>query len=97
MKVDASHSTVREQVRPLAREWVGQTFFGTLLKQARDNPLAPEDSPFSGGRGGEAFGSLFDQHMAAAAASGAGAKLVETVVDHVAGRAGGHTIDITVA
>lgn len=79
--------TLRDQLRPVARAWVGQTFFGTLLKQARANPLAPEDSPFSGGRGGEAFTGLFDQHMAEHASSGMGGKLVDVLVDRLAGKA----------
>ena len=58
--------------------WVSQTFFGTLLKQARESPFRSE--LFDGGRGGQAFGSLYDQHLADHMARGAGKKLVRSIV-----------------
>ena len=79
---NATQSTA-DQLRPVARQWVGQTFFGTLLKQARESSFA-EDSPLSGGRGGQAFGSLLDGHLAEGAASGAGDRLVESLVRRLA-------------
>ena len=60
------------------RIWVGQSFFGTLLKQMRESPFKSE--LFSGGRGGEAFGSLYDQHLSERMARGAGSKLVNAIV-----------------
>lgn len=79
--------SLRDQVRPVAEEWVGQTFFGTLLKQARANPLGDKEGPFSGGRGGAAFSGLFDQQMAEQASRGLGGKLVDVLVDRIAGKA----------
>ncbi len=77
------HPSVADQLRPVARQWVGQTFFGTMLKQARESSFA-EDSPLSGGRGGQAFGSLLDQHLSEGAAGGAGDRLVESLVRRLA-------------
>ena len=57
---------------------VSQTFFGTLLKQMRQSPFRSE--LFDGGRGGQAFGSLYDQHLAQRMAQGAGRKLVRAIV-----------------
>ena len=73
------------RLRPVARQWVGQTFFGTMMKAARESPLAVENSPFSGGRGGGAFSSLLDQQLAEKAGGGAGEKLVNALVDRIAG------------
>lgn len=85
MDVRIGESHLAQQLRPVARQWVGQTFFGTLLKQARQNPLADESSPFSGGRGGTAFASLLDQHLAEHAGAGSGEKLVDALVSRIAG------------
>ena len=74
-----------EQLRPIVRQWVGQSFFAPMLKEARNSSLAAEDSPFSGGRGGNAFGGLMDQHLAEAAGRGAGGKLADSIVRHLAG------------
>lgn len=90
MQIDTltnSTPTLRERLRPVAEEWVGQTFFGALLKQARSNPLSDKEGPFSGGRGGQAFSGLFDQHMAEHASKGMGGKLVDVLVDQIAGKA----------
>ena len=62
-----------------AQKLVSQTFFGNLLKQMHNSPF--KSKLFSGGRGGEAFGALLDQHLADRMASGAGGKLVDTMVD----------------
>ena len=89
MQIESIASTtpsLRQQLRPVAQEWVAQTFFGTLLKQARTGSLGPQDSPLSGGRGGEAFSGLFDQHMARSAAGGVGGRLVDSIVDRIAGK-----------
>jgi hypothetical protein len=61
-----------------ARKFVSQAFFGTLLKQMRESPF--KSDLFSGGRGGEAFGSLYDQQLAERMASGVGSKLVGSIV-----------------
>ncbi len=74
-----------EQLRPVVRQWVGQSFFGPMLKEARNTSLASEDSPFSGGRGGNAFGSLMDGHLSEAAGRGTGGQLADAIVRQLAG------------
>ena len=76
----AATTSRADQLRPVVREWVGQSFFGPMLREARGSSLGPDDSPFGGGRGGEAFGQLFDQHMARHASSGLDGGIVEAVV-----------------
>ena len=73
-----------ETVDPVAKQaerWVAQTFFGTLLKQIRDSPFKSE--LFSGGRGAEAFGPLFDASMIDRIASGVGGKLSKAIVNQI--------------
>ncbi len=72
--VPVSHSDARKE----AQTFVSQAFFGTLLKQMRNSPFKSE--LFSGGRGGEAFGSLYDQQLADRMATGVGSKLVDSIV-----------------
>jgi Rod binding domain-containing protein len=60
-----------------AQKWVAQSFYGTLLKQARESPFHSDQ--FEGGRGGQAFGPLFDQRIAEHMARGAGHKLPEAI------------------
>ena len=64
-----------------AQKWVGQTFFGTILKQMHNSPFKSE--LWSGGRGGEAFSSLYDQHLAERMARGAGRGLSNAIVKHI--------------
>ena len=73
-KGPAKHDDARKQ----AQTFVSQAFFGTLLKQMRESPFKSE--LFSGGRGGEAFGSLYDQKLAERMANGVGSKLVGSIV-----------------
>src|SRR5678815_214977 len=62
-----------DQIVEQSRKWIAQTFYGTLLKQLRNSPFKSE--LFSGGRGGEAFGSLYDQQLADRMSRGVGNKL----------------------
>ena len=66
-----------EKIVAQAQKWVAQSFYGTLLKQARESPFHSDE--FEGGRGGQAFGPLFDQRMAEHMARGAGRKLPEAI------------------
>jgi Rod binding domain-containing protein len=68
-----------------AQIWVSQTFFGTLLKQMRQSPFKSE--LFSGGRGGQAYSELYDQHLADRMARGAGTKLVNSIVRKIEAKA----------
>lgn len=67
------------------RSWVAQTFFGTLMKQMRESPFKSE--LFDGGRGGQAFGSMYDQQLAERMARGAGSHLVNSIVHRIEARA----------
>jgi Rod binding domain-containing protein len=67
------------QLLKQSQRLVSQAFFGTMLKQMHDSPFKSEI--FSGGRGGQAFSTLLDQHLSDhMGASGSGRKLVEAVV-----------------
>jgi len=80
-----AHDVRRGQLTKQAQVFVSQTFFGTMLKQMRNSPFRSE--LFGGGRGGEAFGSLFDQHLADRMARGAAGSLVRSVVRKLEKRA----------
>jgi Rod binding domain-containing protein len=64
-----------------SQKLVSQTFYGTLLKQIHDSPF--KSKLFDGGRGGEAFSSMLDQHLADRMARGTGKKLVNSMVKHI--------------
>src|SRR6266480_280399 len=64
-----------------AQKWVGQTFFGTLLKQMHESPF--KSDLWSGGRGGAAFSTLYDQHLAERMARASGRPLANSIVKHI--------------
>ena len=70
-----------EQLTHQAQKLVAQTFYGTLMKQMHDSPF--KSQLMDGGRGGQAFQPLMDQHlidrMARSSGNKAG-KLVRSVV-----------------
>lgn len=68
----------QQELKEHARKLVSQTFFGTMLKQMRNSPFKSE--LFEGGRGGQVFTSMFDQHLSEQMAGGAGEKLVNALV-----------------
>jgi hypothetical protein len=71
--------TRHQQLTKQAQRLVAQTFYGTLLKQMHESPFKSE--LFSGGRGGQAFGPIFDQHLIDRMSRGAGGdKLVRSMV-----------------
>jgi Rod binding domain-containing protein len=63
------------------QKWLAQTFFGTLLKQMRESPFRSD--LFDGGRGGQAFGSLYDQRLVERLGNGASTKLVRAIVKKI--------------
>ncbi len=83
---EAGSQSRRQRLTVEARRWVSQTFFGTLLEQVRNSPF--KSDLLSGGRGGEAFGSMLDQHLADRMARGAGEKLVRSIVRRLEDGAG---------
>lgn len=74
VKAGNKHDQLTEQARKL----VAQTFFGAMLQQMRQSPF--KSDLFSGGRGGEAFGTVLDQHLAERMSRAAGEKLVRSIV-----------------
>ena len=66
MSISSVHSqkpaSRHDQLVTQTEKWVSQTFFGTLLKQMRENPF--KSDLFTGGQGGQAFGALYDQQLA---------------------------------
>lgn len=77
----AGGKSQHEQLAEKTQKWVSQTFFGTLLKQMGDSPFKSE--LFSGGRGGQAYSSLYHQQLADRMARGAGTKLVNSIVKSI--------------
>jgi hypothetical protein len=76
--------TPHEQLVDNTQKWVAQTFYGTILKQMHDSPFKSE--LFSGGRGGEAFSGLMDQHLTERMARAANNKLVKGIVRRIEAR-----------
>ena len=79
--------TQTERLTKEAERWVSQTFFGTLLKQMHNSPF--KSDWLSGGRGGEAFSPLYDQHLADRMARASGRQLVNSIVKQIQGRSTG--------
>ena len=76
-----SDGSQQEQLTEFAQKWVSQTFFGTLLKQVRNSPFKSE--LFSGGRGAEAFGPLYDAEIADRISRASGRQLVQSIVKRI--------------
>ena len=74
-----------ERLVKQTQKWVGQTFYGTLMKQMHESPFKSE--LFDGGRGGQAFGSLYDQQLVERMSRGAGQNLVNAIVHRIEARA----------
>jgi Rod binding domain-containing protein len=70
-----------DQLVKQAEKWVAQTFYGTLLKQMRDDPF--HSDLFDGGKGGKAFEQVLDQRLADHMSRGAGGKLVRAIVHKI--------------
>jgi len=78
--------TEHEKIEAQARKWVSQTFYGAMLKQMRESPFKSE--LFSGGRGGQAFSTLLDQHLADHMSRASGSKLVNALTRKLEAKAG---------
>lgn len=76
--ISAGPLTPHGELETQARNLIGTTFFATLLKQMHNSPF--KSDLFSGGRGGEAFGGLYDQHLAQRMAAKSGGKLTRPIV-----------------
>lgn len=74
-------NSTAEQLRPVAREFVAQTFFLPLMRQVRETAFTSETSKMlNGGRGGDAFRSMLDEVRARNLANGPGSDLAEAIV-----------------
>jgi Rod binding domain-containing protein len=73
--------TQHEKLVEQTQKWVAQTFYGAMLKQMRNSPFKSEI--FDGGRGGEAFSTLFDQNLADHMAKGSNNQLVNRIVKQI--------------
>jgi Rod binding domain-containing protein len=65
------------------QKWVSQSFYGTLLKQMRQDPF--RSSLMDGGRGGQVFGEMFDEQLSERMTRGAPNKLVNSIVQKIEG------------
>ncbi len=74
---DKQHDALVKQTQ----KWVGQTFYGEMLKQMRNSPF--KSKMFEGGQGGEAFQQMFDSKLAEKMSTGSGKKLVDSIVDRI--------------
>src|SRR5262245_56047909 len=54
--------TQHDQLVHQSQRLVAQAFYGPMLKQMRESPF--KSKLFSGGRGGEMFSQMLDQHLA---------------------------------
>jgi len=80
-------SSQEDEVEATARKWVAQTFYGTLFKQMRESPF--KSKLFDGGRGGQAFAPMLDQHLVDRMASGTDKKLTNAIAKRLMGKRGG--------
>lgn len=81
VKARPPESAQHGQLVAQTQKWVAQTFFGQLLKQVRNSPFRSE--LMDGGRGGQVFGSMYDQRLAEHMTRGAGTKLVNSIVKRI--------------
>ncbi len=77
----ASVQQRKAMLRQAAEEMVGVTFFGQMLKMARNSRLKGELG--HGGRGEEIFGAQLDQELARRAGSGLRNSLSEAIYNRL--------------
>jgi Rod binding protein len=73
----------QDRVTAMARKWVAQTFYGTLLRQMRNSPF--KSDLFDGGRGGQAFAPMLDQHLIDHMSKGTASKLTGAIARKLLG------------
>jgi hypothetical protein len=78
MTTSPTTSTQTQQLRQKVDQWVGQVFFGTLMKQVRESPFKSEI--FSGGRGGGAFQQMLDGILVERGSRDLGGQLTDAIV-----------------
>lgn len=77
----ASVEQRKAMLRQAVDEMVGVTFFGQMLKMARNSPLKGKIG--HGGRGEEMFGAQLDQELARRAGAGMDNSLSETIYNRL--------------
>jgi len=77
----AGANSAHEALVRQTQKWVGMTFYGTLLKQVRNEPF--RNDTLDGGQGGKMFGSMLDQQLSTRMSRGNGDKLVNAIVNHI--------------
>lgn len=78
----ASRKTREQVLRRTVQEMVGMTFYGEMLRIARNSPLKSER--FHGGRGEEVFGSQLDAEFARQAGMATRGGLVDAIYNRLA-------------
>jgi Rod binding domain-containing protein len=66
------------ELREKVQEWVSQAFVGEMLKQARNSPFKSE--VFSGGKAGDTYQQMYDQHVVQQVAPAMSGGLVDSLV-----------------
>ena len=84
LKSSGSSPTQHDKLAQQAQKWVAMTFYGTLMKQMRNSPF--RSKLLDGGRGGEAFGAMYDQRLAEHMTRGPGRKLADAIVRKIEAR-----------
>ena len=87
LKGEQQHNALVKQ----AQKWVGQTFYGTLLKQMHNSPFKAK--MFDGGRGGQAFQPMMDQHLIDHMSRNTAKGLVASIVKKIERKNGIHPED----
>lgn len=82
--VKTKSTSEHDQLTGQAQKWVGQTFYGALLKQMHDSPFKAEW--LDGGRGGQAFQPLLDQKLVDHLSRSSGKPLVRSIVRKLEGK-----------
>ncbi len=85
--VRKSAKSQEDKVNAMARKWVAQTFYGTLFKQMRDSPF--KSHIFDGGRGGQAFAPMLDQHLVDHMGKSSSKRLTGAIARKMMGKQGG--------
>jgi Rod binding domain-containing protein len=72
---------VDSQLRQQTEKWVGEAFYGNILKQMHDSPF--KSKLLDGGRGAEAFEPMLDQQISDHIAQSSSNKLVDAIVNDI--------------
>jgi Rod binding domain-containing protein len=68
------------------RKWVAMSFFGPMLKQARQSPF--HSKLLDGGEAGQAFGAMYDERLSESMTSDSSDSLVQSIVKKIEAKRG---------